>query len=515
MKKTTILAMLVSLFTSYAIAETTLSWEYPGGEWNYVGGQHGQTVFADFNNDGYLDLFSSQSNNTMILGQTYGNEWWSKIIKAGDGIDQTSEILNYRNGSWGFIDYNNDGYLDFILTAVPSDDTDNKSRATLFVYKNNGNETFTKDEVNTQAMAEAAIFNPTDENMGRNHFAIADFNNDGWTDVIVNGTPANGDRYLGLFINNNGTFEKSDALTREVNGNTIWTADFDNDGNMDFVVSGYSVNTHGTWVYYGNGDGTFEEQSLLYGFERGSVIAMDVDNDGMQDILVGGEGYIVSLDKWVYGIAYYRNNGDRTYTETFNPIGIDGWYRYGGKMQPADMNNDGLMDFVFHTSWGDNNTDPKNAISKIVLNNGDGTFTPELGGKYYTVCQGGFDAFDYNQDGIMDIYVYGWDYHKNSGGDWACALMKNATGLTAYTVPVMPENGICEQVNDDVVLTWKAATDAITGDKGIRYNVYAKNKTTGEISMVAPANIETGALKVINHGSFLTSTSYTFKGMNV
>ncbi len=508
MKKTTILAVLVTLFTSVAMAET-LSWEYPGGEWNYVGGQHGQTAFADLNNDGFLDMFSSQNNNTIILEQSAdGNVWWTKIMKAGEGLDQTAEILNYRNGSWGFIDYNNDGNLDFIYTGAHSSDPNNKANVALFVYKNNGDRSFTKDETNTSVMAEAAVFNNTDENMSRNHFAIADFNNDGWTDVVINGTTATDGRYLGLFINNEGTFEKSSALTREVAAGAIWTTDLDNDGNMDIIVTGYSVDTHATWVYYGNGDGTFVEETLTYGGERGTVITMDVDNNGLQDILVAGDGYIKSMDKWISGIAYYHNNGNRTYDETLNPEGLDGWYRYGGKMQPVDMNNDGWVDFVFQTSWGDNNTEPKNAMSKIVFNDGDGTFTPELGGKFYTNCQGGFDAFDYGNNGIMDIYTYGWDVYSNSGGAWANHVMLNVTELTAYTAPEAPLNAVYKQVDSDVVLTWEAPANAL------RYNVYAKNLTTGAVSMVAPANIETGALKFINHGAFLNTTTYTFKGMN-
>ncbi|MBO7318007.1 MAG: VCBS repeat-containing protein, partial [Bacteroidales bacterium] len=508
MKKTTILAALVSMLAGTAMAQT-LSWDYPGGEWNYVGGQHGQTAFADLNNDGFLDMFSSQNNNTIILEQSAdGNVWWTKIMKAGEGLDQTADIINYRNGSWGFIDYNNDGNLDFIYTGAHSSDYNNKANTALFVYKNNGDKSFTKDDANTAVMAEAAVFNNTDENMSRNHFAIADFNNDGWTDVVINGTTATDGRYLGLFINNKGTFEKSSALTREVNGGAIWTTDLDNDGNMDFIVTGYSVDTHATWVYYGNGDGTFVEETLTYGAEKGTVITIDVDNDGFQDILVAGDGYIKSMDTWISGVAYYHNNGNRTYGEVLNPAGLDGWYRYGGKMQPADMNNDGFVDFVFHTSWGDNNTDPKNAMSKIVFNNGDGTFTPELGGKFYTNCQGGFDAFDYGNDGIMDIYTYGWDAHNNSGGAWANHVMKNITELTAYTAPATPLYATYEQVDGDVLLTWEAPAAAL------RYNVYAKHIETGAISMVAPANIATGALKFINHGAFLNGTSYTFKGMN-
>ncbi len=515
MKKIFMGAMLLSFSSLFAQESTIvdLAWDYPSGEWNYVGGQHGTTTFADLDNDGFLDMFSSQNNNTIILQQTDGNEWWLKVMKAGEGLDQTSEILNYRNGTWGFIDYNNDGYLDFIYTGVPNSAQD-QSQVALFVYKNNGDKSFTKDDINTAAMAEAAVYNYTNENMSRYHFAIADYNNDGWSDVVINGSSASQSRYLALFINNNGVFEKSDALSREVDGNTVWSADFDNDGNMDFVVSGYSVDTHATWIYYGNGDGTFVEQPLTYGFEKGTVIAMDVDNDGLQDILVGGDGYIKSMDTWVSGIAYYRNNGDRTYTETFNPSGLDGWYRYGGQMQPADFNNDGLMDFAYHTSWGDNNTDPKNAISKVVLNNGDGTFTPVLPGKFYTVCQGGLTAFDYKQDGVMDLYSYGWDSPKNSGDTWASHLIENKTNLTAYQAPEAPATAVYVQKGENVVIRWTSATDAITPQAALRYNVYAKNKATGEVFTVAPANVETGALKFIHHGAFITSDSYTFVGMN-
>lgn len=48
-----------------------------------------------------------------------------------------------------------------------------------------------------------------------------------------------------------------------------------------------------------------------------------------------------------------------------------------------------------------------------------------------------------------------------------------------------------------LTVTWDDATDDVTPAEALFYNVYVKNNNTGKISMIIPANPETGRLKVI------------------
>ena len=507
MKKTTILALFVCLIANFAKADaTTPTWEYPQAQLWWEWTSKGSSQFGDINNDGNLDLLLVHGNKTELF--EYNDKWYGNRIFSG--------LDNLYQGFGQWIDYNNDGYLDFIIVAATDRDKP-QSSSKVALYKNVNGTSFEKDETNSNVLAAAKVYVPKD-GIQPYRIACGDFNNDGWTDVVISGQPADDYghwRLTKLFWNNQGTFAADESgVIEQVNNNGASVADFDNDGHMDFVVGGYA-DTAGkdvTDVYFSNGDKTFS-QLRLDGCEGGNLLVTDVNNDGRQDILVSGYG---AFD----GIGLYLNNGDRTFTFKSNSeigLGKDDWGLTSCRsyMVAGDLNNDGYNDIVTHATW-----DGSGKYTYILLNNGDCTFTRNTEHKNVSVREGGVSIFDYNHDGRLDVHVYGYgevgsDNPYGDNGGWFNNIMANTTVTTAYTAPVMPGNGICEQVGEDVVLTWGAATDAITGDKGIRYNVYAKNKETGMVMMVAPANIATGTLKYYNHAAFINGTTYTFKGINV
>ena len=519
MKKTTILALFASLFVGSAIAEPVApTWEYPQSQLWYEWTQGGSGQFGDINNDGNLDLLLSSQDRTVIYEANGG--WYGNKITEGFGD------LRYGDSNW--IDYNNDGNLDFIIIAC-TNTGDPYNTSSVSLYKNVDGTSFVKDEENSAVLAEAKVYvpNANHDNMELQFHRVAsgDFNNDGWVDVIISGEPASGYdhwRLTKLFWNNNGTFEADQSgAIEQVNNNGTFVADFDNDGFMDFVVGGYA-DTAGkqvTGIYFSNGDKTFT-QLYLDGCQAGNLLVTDVNNDSYQDILVSGYGAF-------NGIGLFVNNGDRTFTyKSRDEIGLSEnenwqWSSCRSYMVAGDLNNDGYNDIVTHSKW-----DGTAKYTQILLNNGDCTFTRNTNHNNIAVRNGGVSIFDFNHDGRLDVHAFGYggengelnpyyiEKQDENGKAWFNNFMVNTTEAAAYTAPTTPRMAAFEQVEGDVVLTWDAATDAISGEAGIRYNVYAKNLVSGEVSMVAPANIETGALKFTNHATFLNGTSYTFKGMN-
>lgn len=203
--------------------------------------------------------------------------------------------------------------------------------------------------------------------------AFLDFDNDGWMDIyLVNSGPC--DFYQpskplsnALYRNNrDGTFTD---VTRKAGvqgagfGMGVAAADFDNDGNVDLLVTGYG----GAVLYRNNGDGTFTDVTQKAGLTlphwSTSAVWFDFDNDGLLDLFVCSFVEF-GLNKHVHcgdnklGRRYYcipkvfqptssilfRNNGDGTFTRVSAGTDIERALGKGLGVVACDVNKDGLLD---------------------------------------------------------------------------------------------------------------------------------------------------------------------------
>ncbi len=130
-------------------------------------------------------------------------------------------------------------------------------------------------------------------------------------------------------------------------------------------------------------------------FGGSGVAAGDIDNDGDADILILGG----------LGNRLYRNEGDGTFLDVTSEAGLTylrAEDRHPGEArQPliADLDNDGWQDVVVTYVDDDH---------RVWRNRGDGTFEDVtdragLGGK--GLVGGPATVFDYDNDGLLDIYV--------------------------------------------------------------------------------------------------------------
>lgn len=133
----------------------------------------------------------------------------------------------------------------------------------------------------------------------------------------------------------------------------------------------------------------------------GAAVAVgDYNRDGWMDLYFvnSGEGSKNAL---------YKNNGDGTFTEVAEQLGL------------ADINHDGISETAVWFDY-DNSGYPDLFVgawgkSKLFRNNGDGTFTDvtEQAGVGYKGYVAKAIALDYNRDGYLDLYLGNYFHERN------------------------------------------------------------------------------------------------------
>lgn len=217
--------------------------------------------------------------------------------------------------------------------------------------------------------------------------------------------------------------------------------DYNNDGYLDiFFTNGADIRTlkktspkYSDRLFENDGKGNFKdvtEKAGLAGVGFDNAVAIgDYDNDGYEDIFVGG----------VHGNHLYHNNGDGTFTDVTAKAGLNKPDSEYGPLWCVgtawvDVNNDGLLDLfvVNYLAWNIN-TEPtcqaapgwvdychpkfyKPTPNQLFLNNGDGTFrdiSAESGIRAHPGKGMGVGIADYDLDGLLDIFVTNDKMHNS------------------------------------------------------------------------------------------------------
>jgi hypothetical protein len=247
------------------------------------GGKSVGAAFADYDRDGWLDLYVSNRNEPNFLYHNLGNGAFERIT--------TGPIVTGSDNSggcaWG--DYDNDGWPDLVVANVGTANC---------LYHNNGNGTFTKI---TEGPVVTDVSNCTGASWG-------DCNNDGYLDLFI-ATGVLG-MYNDLFYmnNGNGTFTKvtDSPLVNELtwSSGSAW-GDYDKDGDLDLAVGGYDGHNR---LFQNNGNGVFVKTTGNALVNDGSYVEglawADIDADGDLDIFTARNNYFSGNN------AMYLNNGN-------------------------------------------------------------------------------------------------------------------------------------------------------------------------------------------------------------
>jgi hypothetical protein len=371
---------------------------------------------VDIDNNGYLDIYVSVSGPEWSKAEERAN---LLFLNNGDRTFREAAAA-YHIDDTGFtthavfFDYDRNGYLDlYLLTNDPEgfarDEAERhpsgirSERPVSYdrLYRNNGDGTF------ADISREAGILQEIGYGLG---VAAADLNEDGWPDIYVSNDETPNDV---LYVNNgDGTFtDKAAAWLKHTSfaGMGVDIADFNNDGWLDVVQTdmvpedlrarkrmtgamtynsfmerrrrGFHPDQNGNSLQLNagatqDGDVIFSEIAHLAGLPytswTWSPLFVDLDNDGYKDIHITN-GYPKAVIDYDYQIRMFalrqdtnrqrglkileelhsydasnyvfRNEGDLTFSNQTHAWGLDRpSFSYGAAY--GDLDNDGRLDMV-------------------------------------------------------------------------------------------------------------------------------------------------------------------------
>ncbi len=190
-------------------------------------------AFADYDDDGFTDIFVANDGMQQFLFHNNGNGTFTECaLESGAALSADGKPLSGMGAV--FQDYDNDGKPDIIVTELP--------REIYGLYHNDGDGSFTNRSLESGLGALTA---------GSSGWGVGleDLDNDGWKDLLVAQSHVLDNveaidhslHYLEpplLALNHNGRFERADSgITMPVAGRGLAFGDLNNDGWMDAVVT--------------------------------------------------------------------------------------------------------------------------------------------------------------------------------------------------------------------------------------------------------------------------------------
>ena len=338
---------------------------------------------------------------------------WSHVA----GISSNMYLPETVGSGGGFLDYDNDGWMDiYLVNSGPCDFYTPSKPLRNALYRNNRDGTFT--DVTLKAGVPGNAYG-----MG---VAVGDYDGDGLPDLFVTQYPNS------ILYRNNGDGTFTDVTAKAGVACPGWATsavwfDYDNDGRLDLFVCrfvefsktinkscGIGVENHRAycspslftpapcWLFHNNGNGTFTDVSKESGIGKAlakawAVVAADVDNDGWMDLFVSNDTLANFL---------FRNRGKGRFEEdaVFSGVGYSGFGkpRSGMGVDAADYDQDGWPDLyvsnIDHESFS------------LYQNARDGSFTDAanpsgLAAASWLLSGWGSKFFDYDNDGDLDLLL--------------------------------------------------------------------------------------------------------------
>ena len=356
-----------------------------------------------------------------------------------DVAPQVGLDVNALSGGGITDDFNNDGYLDVLVTSwFPTHQ--------MHYFINNGDGSF------TDKTEEAGLTGIT----GGLNMVQGDYNNDGFVDVFV---------LRGAWMGEMG--DHPNSLLRN-NG----------DGPNGYSPNGYSPDGYPTFT-----DVT-HEAGLLSFHPTQTATWNDFNNDGWLDLFIGNES---SGPENIHPCELYLNNQNGTFREVAAAAGVSvsqkdvamGDYYVKGVVS-GDYNNDGWQD-IFVSAL---DSRKRNILFRNEGARSDGipafTDVSEQAGLGEKISSFPTWFWDYNNDGYLDIFVAGYSRQQNVLSSITYDIAAEYLGMphTAETARLYRNNG--DSPNGDSPNGYPAFTN-VSEQVGLQTITYAMAANFGDL----------------------------------
>jgi|GEM_PF-2255554 len=384
---------------------------------------------ADFNNDNKIDLAASNihSRVSVVLGKGDGTFFaFNNYQVNGDGLRDVY-----------CADLNGDNFVDLV--------TVNKDSNNISILLGDGTGSFYEQAISPYAVGSKPVM-----------VSVADFNNDDILDLaVVNNNHLFGGNNVSVLLGNgDGTFQTRQNYNVGLKPESVFSADLNNNGNIDLVTANY--NSNNISILLNNGNGTFAPAvNINVGSQPRYVFAADFNNNNNKDLAVSNSGNNT--------VTILLGDGNGNFQQALiSPIPVG---NLPGAIIGGDFNDDNIYDLAVV-----NKDDPfrtqfvatRGSIS-VLFGHGNGIFDKPIN---YTVglAPAAIASADFNNDKKNDLAVVN---HLSWGDSLSILLRKTLVSRSPFFAPPSsPENLVCRAL-DTHAIRW-TFEDKATNETGFR-----------------------------------------------